>query len=102
MIDRVLWAIRRPNPVGDHQILVIAWLQYQRTALEPITASLKDIHHVYFDSGIAPQVEYRLRRCDIGEIENTVRDCQRRLRREIGRPVLVDSRNERQYRLLDD
>src|SRR3954451_8599100 len=43
-----------------------------------------------------------VRGCDIGEVENAVCDGQRRLRRKIGRSVLVDCRDERQYRLLDD
>jgi hypothetical protein len=46
VIDRILWAVRRPNPVGDHQILVIAGRQYQRTARESITVSLKDVDYV--------------------------------------------------------
>jgi hypothetical protein len=72
VIDRILWAVRRPNPVRDHQILVIAWWQYQRTALESITASLEDVDYVNFNGGIAPQVSYRLGRCDIGKVENVV------------------------------
>src|ERR1700755_2885882 len=38
VIDRILRAVRRPNPVGDHQELGIVWRQYQRSALESITA----------------------------------------------------------------
>jgi len=60
VIDRILGAVRRPNPVGNHQILVIACRQYLRTALESITAPLEDIDHVNFDGGIVPQVQYRL------------------------------------------
>jgi hypothetical protein len=46
VIDRILWVVRRQNPVGDHQILVIVGPQYQRMALESITASLKEIDYV--------------------------------------------------------
>src|SRR4051794_17651113 len=76
--------------------------QYQRTALESITAPLEDVYHVDFDGGIAFQVQYGPGGCDVGEVENAVCDGQRRLRRKIGRSVLVDCRDERQYRLLDD
>src|ERR1700753_1473965 len=65
VIDEILWPVRRPNPVSDHRILVIAWRQYQRAALESITAPLEDIHYVNFDGGIAIQVQYCPGRCDV-------------------------------------
>src|SRR6185437_9462672 len=94
VIDWVLWAVRRADPVRDHRILVIAWRQYRRLALESITAPLEDVDYVDLDGGIAPQVSYGPGRGDIGEIENTVPDRQRGLWGKIGCAILVDCRDE--------
>src|SRR5689334_20154781 len=85
VIDWILRAVRRPNPVGDREIFVVAWRQYRRTALESIAPPLEDVDYIDFDGRIVRQVQYCLWRCDIGEEENTVHHRQGRLRREIGR-----------------
>src|SRR4051812_28624386 len=82
-------------------MLVISRRQYQRTALESITASLEHVDHVDFDGGIAPQAQDRPGRADIGDVENAVPGGQRSLRRKTGRSVFVGCRDERQYRRLD-
>src|SRR4051812_34723916 len=83
VIDGVLGAVRRADPVRDHRVLVIAWRQDRRMTFESITAPLEDVDYVDLDGGLAFQVSYRRGRGDIGEVENTVPDCQRCLRRKI-------------------